>query len=67
MQALNKLDNFYDYEKEFVSILNDLGPEVLEKNLGTLSEDKRKKNLTTLGHVTINNTPLSAKAIMVFK
>lgn len=43
LQALNKLDNFYDYEKEFVSILNDLGREVLEKNLGTLSKDKRKK------------------------
>jgi uncharacterized membrane protein len=43
LQALNKLDNFYDYEKQFVSILNDLGREVLEKNLGTLSNDKRKK------------------------
>ncbi len=43
LQALNKLDNFYDYEKEFVSILHDLGREVLEKNLGTLSNDKRKK------------------------
>ena len=43
LQALNKLDNFYDYEKQFVSILNDLGREVLEKNLGALSKDKRKK------------------------
>lgn len=43
LQALNKLDNFYDYEKEFVSILHDMGREVLEKNLGTLSKDKRKK------------------------
>jgi hypothetical protein len=43
LQALNKLDNFYDYEKEFVHILHDLGREVLEKNLGTLSKDKRKK------------------------
>jgi uncharacterized membrane protein len=25
LQALNKLDNFYDYEKEFVSIWSDLG------------------------------------------
>lgn len=56
LQALNKLNSFYDYEKQFVSILNDLGREVLEKNLGTLSNDKRKKNLTTLGHVTINNS-----------
>lgn len=43
LQELNKIDNFYDYEKEFVGILNDLGREVLEKNLGTLVKDKRKK------------------------
>ncbi len=43
LQALNRLNNFYDYEKQFVTILNDLGREVLEKNLGTLSNDKRKK------------------------
>ena len=43
LQALNKLDNFYDYEKQFVAILHDLGREVLEKNLGALSKDKRKK------------------------
>jgi hypothetical protein len=49
LQALNKLDNFYDYEKEFVIILNDLGREVLEKNLGTLSKDKRKKKPHDIG------------------
>jgi uncharacterized membrane protein len=43
LQALNKLNNFYDYERQFVSILNDLGREILEKNLGALSKDKRKK------------------------
>jgi hypothetical protein len=43
LQALNQLDNFYDYEKEFVSIWRDLGREVLEKNMGELSGDKRKK------------------------
>jgi hypothetical protein len=43
LQSLNKLDNFYDYEKEFVNIWQDLGRSVLEKNLGTLSNDKRKK------------------------
>ena len=42
-QELNKIDNFYDYEKEFVTILNGLGREVLEKNLGALVRDKRKK------------------------
>jgi hypothetical protein len=43
LQSLNKLDNFYDYEKEFVSLWKDLGREVLEKNIGALSQDKRKK------------------------
>ena len=43
LQALNKLDNFYDYEKEFVSILNDLGRELLQRNIGELPADKRKK------------------------
>ena len=44
LQALNRIDNFYDYESEFVNIMKDLGKEVLEKNLGDLSADKRKKN-----------------------
>jgi uncharacterized membrane protein len=43
LQQLNKLDNFYDYEKLFVKIWSDLGREVLEKNLGDLPKDKRKK------------------------
>jgi len=43
LQALNKLDNFYDYEKEFVGIWKGLGQSVLEKNLGETSGDKRKK------------------------
>lgn len=43
LQKLNELNNFYDYEVEFVKIWQGLGREVLEKNLGTLSADKRKK------------------------
>lgn len=43
LQALNKIDNFYDYEKGFVGIWRELGREVLEKNLGELVKDKRKK------------------------
>ncbi len=42
-QELNKIDNFYDYEVQFVNILNDLGREILERNLSTLVKDKRKK------------------------
>ena len=43
LQALNKIDNFYDYESEFVNIMKDLGKEVLEKNISDLPADKRKK------------------------
>ncbi len=43
LQSLNKLDNFYDYEKQFVSIWKDWGREVLEENMGELPKDKRKK------------------------
>ena len=43
LQALNKMDSFYDYEKGFVSIWQGLGRSVLEKNLGALPNDPRKK------------------------
>lgn len=43
LQALNKVTDFYDYEVEFVRIWRELGKEVLEKNIGELSRDKRKK------------------------
>lgn len=31
LKALNKIDNFYDFESEFTLIMKDLGKEVLEK------------------------------------
>lgn len=43
LRELNKIDNFYDYEKEFEKILNDLGRKLLEQNLSELSVDRRKK------------------------
>lgn len=43
LNALNKLTDFYDYETQFVKIWQDLGIEVLEKNISTLPKDKRKK------------------------
>ena len=50
LQALNRIDNFYDYESEFIEIMKDLGKEVLEKNLSDLPADKRKKkHLPNLG------------------
>ena len=50
LQALNKIDNFYDYEKEFEFIWRDLGREVLESNLSNIPADRRKKkHLPNLG------------------
>ena len=44
LQALNKIDNFYDYEKDFANIMKELGNEVLEKSLSDVPADRRKKN-----------------------
>ena len=50
LQALNKIDNFYDYEKEFETLWRDLGREVLESNLSDIPADRRKKkHLPNLG------------------
>ena len=45
LQALNKIDNFYDYEKDFANIMNELCKEVLEKNLSDVPANRRKKKL----------------------
>ena len=45
LQELNQLNSFYDYEKIFVDLWRDLGREVLEKNLGEVPENRRKKKL----------------------
>jgi len=44
LQALNKIDNFYDYEKEFAEMMKELSNEVLEKNLSDVPVNRRKKN-----------------------
>lgn len=49
LQKLNKLDSFYDYEKIFVEVWRDLGREVLEKNLGSVPTNRRKKKLYDTG------------------
>jgi hypothetical protein len=50
LQSLNTIDNFYDYEKEFEKIWQDLGREVLESNLSKVPADRRKKKrLPNLG------------------
>lgn len=43
LRRLNLIDDFYNYELEFVKLWQDLGREVLEKNISTLPKDKRKK------------------------
>lgn len=50
LQALNKIDSFYDYEKEFDAIWRDLGREVFETNISKVPADRRKKkHLPNLG------------------
>lgn len=44
LDALNKINNFYDYESDFIKLWAKMGREVLEKNISTLSGDRRKKN-----------------------
>lgn len=43
LQALGKIDNFYDYEKEFERIFNELGRAVLQENISKVPTDRRKK------------------------
>jgi hypothetical protein len=43
LQSLNKLDNFYDFEKGFEDIWIELGRSVLEAHLGAVPENRRKK------------------------
>lgn len=44
LNALNKVDNFYDYENDFIKLWARMGREVLEKNISVLPGDRRKKN-----------------------
>ena len=43
LHALKNIGNFYDYEKEYEKIFKELGRQVLEMNISTLSADRRKK------------------------
>lgn len=51
LQKLNKLNSFYDYEKQFVDLWRELGRQVLEQNLGPVPTNRRKKKL----HITGSN------------
>jgi len=69
LQALNKFDNFYDYEHEFAIIMQEMGKEILEKNLGDLPVDRRKKKttLTQFGEIEIANKHLFSKGMNGFQ
>jgi hypothetical protein len=43
LQTLKKIDNLYDYEKEFEVIINEFGRQVLEANISDVPNDRRKK------------------------
>jgi len=43
LENLSDKDNFYDFEKEFRSIWEDLGRSVLENRVGEVPQNHRKK------------------------
>lgn len=43
LKALKNKPTFYDYEKSFEEIWQDLGRQVLEKSLSQVPADRRKK------------------------
>lgn len=43
LQALEEIDNFYDYEKEFDKIFDDLARRVLQENISEVPANRRKK------------------------
>lgn len=57
LNALNKIDNFYDYEGDFIKLWSKMGREVLEKNISTLSGDRRKKNTNRFWGVDNSQKP----------
>jgi len=44
VQELNKIESFYDYEKEYVRIVRDIGRQAMEIQIGNVSLNRRKKN-----------------------
>lgn len=45
LNALNQIDDFYDYETDFIKLWGKMGREVLEKNISHVPADRRKKKL----------------------
>lgn len=46
LQNLNTNLNFYDYEQTFDELWTELGRTVLERNIGEIPKDHRKKTLS---------------------
>jgi bisphosphoglycerate-independent phosphoglycerate mutase (AlkP superfamily) len=46
LQVLNKINDFYEYEKTFDTIWTAFGRESLEKNIGELPQNHQKKTLS---------------------
>ena len=51
LQKLNEHLNFYDYEKAFDELWTELVRTVLERNIGKIPKDHRKKTLSEPGMV----------------
>ena len=51
LQTLNTNLNFYDYEKTFDELWTELGRAVLERNIGKIPNDHRKKTISEAGMV----------------
>ena len=48
-EAINALDDgrdFYDYEKGFAAIVQEMNRELLESSIGSVPSDRRKKKLS---------------------
>jgi hypothetical protein len=43
IRELDKINSFYDYEKEYVRIVKDIGRQAMEMQLGDAGKDRRKK------------------------
>ena len=67
LDALNKINNFYDYESDFIKLWAKMGREVLEKNISTVAGDRRKKTLTVFGELTIARIHPFSEAVNGFQ
>jgi hypothetical protein len=67
LNALNKIDNFYDYEGGFIKLCSKMVREVLEKNISAVSGDRRKKTLTFFGELTIVKSHPFSEAVNGFQ